>query len=95
VTSANPVTQFGQSATGNLAVLLTDGSAFESANGADWTPLVVSSSEVVQDVVTRHTVASGDTVWRISRANGVSVSAVVSENNLPERGGLSSGLGRP
>jgi len=79
VTSANPVTQFGQSATGNLAVLLTDGSAFESANGADWTPLVVSSSEVVQDVVTRHTVASGDTVWRISRANGVSVSAVVSE----------------
>jgi LysM repeat protein len=86
VTSANPVTQFGQSATGNLAVLLTDGSAFESANGADWTPLVVSSSEVVQDVVTRHTVASGDTVWRISRANGVSVSAVVSENNLPSGG---------
>ena len=88
VTASNPVTQFGQSSAGNLAVLLTDGTAYESSDGSEWSPLVVPTTEVVQDVVTRHTVASGDTVWRISRANGVSVSSVVSENNLPRGGSL-------
>jgi LysM repeat protein len=88
ITASNPVTQFGQSSAGNLAVLLTDGTAYESSDGSEWSPLVVQTTEVVQDVVTRHTVASGDTVWRISRANGVSVSSVVSENNLPRGGSL-------
>jgi LysM repeat protein len=88
ITASNPVTQFGQSSAGNLAVLLTDGTAYESSDGSEWSLLVVPTTEVVQDVVTRHTVASGDTVWRISRANGVSVSSVVSENNLPRGGSL-------
>jgi LysM repeat protein len=88
VTPTNPVTQFGTSAGGGLAALLTDGSAYESSDGVSWSPLVVATTEAVQDVVTRHVVAAGDTVWRISRANGLSVSAVVAENNLPRDGAV-------
>jgi len=33
-----------------------------------------------------HTVESGDTVWKIARDNGVTISAVVEENSLPNNG---------
>ena len=83
---SNNVLEFGQTSGGNFAVLMADGTAFESSDGVAWNPLTIQTTEVNQDIVTRHTVQSGDTVWAISRANGVSVSAVVAENSLP-RGG--------
>jgi LysM repeat protein len=86
--ASNLVSEFGQTSTGNYAVLMADGSAYESSDGVAWNPLSVQVTEVNQDIVTRHTVKSGDTVWAISRANGVSVSAVVTENALPRGGAL-------
>ena len=88
VSATNSVDQFGQSESGALAALLQDGSAYESSDGVTWTSLAVPTTEVAQDVVTRHVVVAGDTVWRISRANGVSVSSVVTENNLPRGGAI-------
>jgi len=85
---SNHVSEFGQTSGGNFAVLMADGTAFESADGVAWNPLTVQATEVNQDIVTRHTVQRGDTVWAISRANGVSVSAVVAENSLPRGGAL-------
>ena len=82
------VSEFGQTSGGNYAVLMADGTAFESSDGIAWNPLTVQATEVNQDIVTRHTVKSGDTVWAISRANGVSVSAVVAENSLSRGGAL-------
>ena len=85
---SNGVSEFGQTSAGNYAVLMADGTAFESSDGIAWNPLTVQATEVNQDIVTRHTVRSGDTVWAISRANGVSVSAVVAENSLARGGAL-------
>ena len=85
---SNGVSEFGQTSGGNYAVLMADGTAFESSDGIAWNPLTVQATEVNQDIVTRHTVKSGDTVWAISRANGVSVSAVVAENSLARGGAL-------
>jgi len=85
---SNGVSEFGQTSAGNYAVLMADGTAFESSDGIAWNPLEVQATEVNQDIVTRHTVKSGDTVWAISRANGVSVSAVVAENSLARGGAL-------
>ena len=85
---SNGVSEFGQTSAGNYAVLMADGTAFESSDGIAWNPLTVQATEVNQDIVTRHTVKSGDTVWAISRANGVSVSAVVTENSLARGGAL-------
>jgi len=85
---SNGVSEFGQTSAGNYAVLMADGTAFESSDGIAWNPLTVQATEVNQDIVTRHTVKSGDTVWAISRANGVGVSAVVAENSLARGGAL-------
>jgi LysM repeat protein len=85
---SNGVSEFGQTSGGNYAVLMADGTAFESSDGIAWNPLTVQATEVNQDIVTRHTVRSGDTVWGISRANGVTVSAVVVENSLARGGAL-------
>lgn len=85
---ANRVSEFGQTSGGNYALLMADGTAFESQDGVSWSPLSVQATEVNQNIVTRHTVKRGDTVWRIARANGVSVSAVVAENSLPRGGAL-------
>lgn len=82
----NRVSEFGQTADGKYAVLLADGRAFESSSGTNWEELEVVTTEVPQDIVIQHVVQSGDTVWAISRANGVSVETVVAENRL-ERGG--------
>ena len=84
----NRVSEFGQTSGGNYALLMADGSAFESQDGVAWSPLSVQATEVNQNIVTRHTVKRGDTVWAIARANGVSVSAVVAENSLPRGGAL-------
>jgi LysM repeat protein len=85
---SNGVSEFGQTSGGNYAILMADGTAFESSDGIAWNPLTVQTTEVNQDIVTRHTVKRGDTVWAISRANGVSVSAVVAENSLARGGAL-------
>jgi LysM repeat protein len=85
---SNGVAEFGQTSGGNYAILMADGTAFESSDGIAWNPLTVQATEVNQDIVTRHTVKRGDTVWAISRANGVSVSAVVAENSLARGGAL-------
>jgi LysM repeat protein len=85
---SNGVSEFGQTSGGNYAILMADGTAFESSDGIAWNPLTVQATEVNQDIVTRHTVKRGDTVWAISRANGVSVRAMVAENSLPRGGAL-------
>lgn len=85
---ANAVSEFGQTNRGNYGVLTADGKAFESTNGATWTEMVVQSSQVNQDIVIRYTVRPGDSVWRIARANGVTVASIVTENSLPRGGAL-------
>jgi LysM repeat protein len=85
---SNAVSEFGQTNQGNYGVLTADGKAFESSDGSTWTEMVVQSSQVNQDIVVRHTVQAGDSVWRISRANGVTVASVVAENSLPRGGAL-------
>lgn len=85
---ANVVSEFGQTNQGNFGVLTADGKAFESSDGTTWSPMIVQATQVNQDIVIRHTVQPGDTVWRISRANGVTVSSVVAENSLPRGGAL-------
>ena len=87
-TMANQVSEFGQTAAGNFAALMADGTAYESGDGQSWSQLTVQKSEVVQDVVVKHTVQSGDTVWAISKSNSVAVSAVVTENSLAREGAL-------
>jgi len=85
---SNGVSEFGQTSGGNYAILMADGTAFESSDGISWNALTVQATEVNQDIVTRHTVKPGDTVWAIARANAVSVSAVVAENSLARGGAL-------
>jgi LysM repeat protein len=85
---SNGVSEFGQTSGGNYAILMADGTAFESQDGISWSQLTVQATEVNQDIVTRHTVKRGDTVWAIARANAVSVSAVVAENSLARGGAL-------
>ena len=84
----NGVSEFGQTSNGHYAILMANGTAFESQDGISWNPLTVQATEVNQDIVTRHTVKRGDTVWTIARANAVSVSAVVAENSLTRGGAL-------
>jgi LysM repeat protein len=88
VSPTNGVSEFGQSNQGNYAVLTADGKAFESADGVTWSEMVVQTSQVNQDIVTRHTVRSGETVWAIARANAVTVASIVAENSLPQSGSL-------
>jgi LysM repeat protein len=85
---ANAVSEFGQTNQGNFGVLTADGKAYESTDGRNWAQMVVQTSQVNQDIVNRYTVKSGDTVWAIARANGVSVASVVAENSLPRGGAL-------
>jgi LysM repeat protein len=89
----NRVSEFGQTSSGAYAALLANGSALSSIDGREWALLAVSTTQAAQDVVVRHTVSQGDTVWAISRANGVSVSAIVTENAL-SRGGASIRIGQ-
>jgi len=88
VNATNRVQQVGLTNQGNYAVLMANGTAFESNDASAWNPLAVPTTQVSQDVVIRHTVRSGDTVWAIARNNGVTVTAVVNENSLPQGGAL-------
>jgi LysM repeat protein len=88
VSPTNGVSEFGQSNQGNYAVLTANGKAFESPDGVTWSEMVVQTSQVNQDIITRHTVRSGETVWAIARANAVTVASVVAENSLPQSGAL-------
>ena len=83
----NPVVEFGQTPDGDFAALTQAGTAFQSEDGgATWTSLPVNRNDQPQTSVVRHTVSSGDTVWRIANSNGVSVASVVDENSLPNNG---------
>ena len=88
VSPTNGVSEFGQSNQGNYAVLTADGKAFQSPDGVSWSEIAVQTSQVNQDIVTRHTVRSGETVWAIARANAVTVASIVAENSLPQSGSL-------
>jgi len=85
--AANPVVEFGRTPDGDFAALTQAGTAFQSEDGGgSWTSLAVNRSDQPQTSVARHTVASGDTVWRIANTHGVSVASVVDENALPNNG---------
>lgn len=86
VGGANRVAEFGLTESGTFGVVTTRGEGFQSADFAGWTPLSVTRSEQAQNFVHTHTVRSGETVWRIASANGVTVNAVVRENSLPNNG---------
>jgi len=88
VGGANRVAQFGQTDEGRLAVLTAKGEAFQTDDMDDWDALDIAQTSAPKTFVTNHTVKSGDTVWAIASANGVSVSTVVSENSLPGDGSL-------
>jgi LysM repeat protein len=88
VSAGNTVSEFGQTSQGNYGVLTANGKAFQSPDGRSWSEVQVQTSQASQDIVIRHTVKAGDTVWAIARANGVTVSAVVAENSLPRGGAL-------
>jgi len=85
--AANPVVEFGRTPDGDFAALTQAGTAFQSEDGGgSWTSLPVNRNDQPQTSVARHTVASGDTVWRIANTHGVSVASVVDENALPNNG---------
>ena len=85
--AANPILEFGRTPDGDFAVLTKAGTAFQSEDGGrSWKPLAVRTTQQTQNSVVRHTVAAGDTVWRIADANGVTPAAIVSENRLPDDG---------
>lgn len=85
--AANPVVEFGRTPDGDFAALTQAGTAFQSEDGGgSWTSLAVNRNDQPQTSVVRHTVASGDTVWRIANTHGVSVASVVDENALPNNG---------
>lgn len=88
VGGANRVAQFGYTDEGRLAVLTAKGDAFHTDDMDDWDTLEIEQTTVPQTFVTNHTVKSGDTVWAIASANGVSVRTVVDENSLPGDGSL-------
>ena len=82
VGGSNRIAEFGLTDRGTLAVLTVKGEAFDTDDMDDWDSLEVTQSSAPQTFVANHTVKSGDTVWAIARANGVSVKAVVDENSL-------------
>ena len=85
--STNPVLEFGRTADGDFAALTQAGTAFQSEDGGStWKTLPVPRNDQVQSSVVRHTVAAGDTVWRIANVHGVSSASVVAENSLPGDG---------
>ena len=82
VGGSNRIAEFGLAEGGRLAVLTSQGEAWDTEDLDDWDSLEIEQSSEPQTFVTTHTVASGDTVWAIARNNGVSISSVVEENNL-------------
>lgn len=89
VGGSNRIAQFGYTDEGRLAVLTAKGDAFHTEDMEDmedWDALEIEQTSVPQTFVTNHTVKSGDTVWAIASRNGVSVSTVVTENDLPGDG---------
>jgi LysM repeat protein len=87
VSTSNPVLEFGRTPDGDFAVLTQAGTAFQSEDGGrSWKTLAVERTERQENTVVRHVVQAGDTVWQIASANGVTIAAVVAENNLPNDG---------
>ncbi len=86
VGGSNRIAEFGLTDQGRLAVLTSQGEAWNTEDLEDWDSLEIEQSSEPQTFVTTHTVASGDTVWAIASRNGVSVSTVVAENDLPGDG---------
>jgi len=90
VGGSNRIAEFGFTDEGNIAVLTAKGEAYETHDLNNWDSLEVVQDTETKTFVTTHTVKSGDTVWAIASANGVSVQAVVDENELPNGGALIS-----
>ena len=88
VGGSNRIAEFGFTDEGNIAVLTVKGEAYETDDLNNWDSLEVVQNTESKTFVTTHTVKSGDTVWAIASANGVSVQAVVDENELPSGGSL-------
>ncbi len=87
VSNSNAVLELGTTPDGDFAVLTQAGTAFQSEDGGlTWKILPVPRIERQDRTVFLHTVESGDTVWKIARDNGVTISAVVEENSLPNNG---------
>jgi LysM repeat protein len=82
----NRIAEFGFTDSGSFGIVTTQGVGFQSADLAAWSSLEVTKTEQAQQFVQTHTVKRGDTVWAIARANGVTISAVVQENSLPNNG---------
>lgn len=76
------IAEFGFTESGSFGIVTIDGQGLQSTDLRTWSALEVTKSDQPQTFVTTHTVKSGDTVWAIARANGVTASAVVSENKL-------------
>ena len=88
VGGSNRIAEFGFTDEGNIAVLTVKGEAYQTDDLNNWDTLEVVKDTESKTFVTTHTVKSGDTVWAIASANGVSVQAVVDENDLPSGGSL-------
>jgi LysM repeat protein len=88
VGGSNRIADFGFTDEGNIAVLTVKGEAYQTDDLNNWDSLEVVRDTETRTFVTTHTVKSGDTVWAIASANGVSVQAVVDENELPSGGSL-------
>ena len=86
VGGANRIAEFGLTDSGTFGIVTARGEGFQSSDLSSWSTLEVTKSESAQNFVQTHTVARGDTVWAIARANGVSVSHIVRENSLPANG---------
>lgn len=88
VGGTNRIAEFGLTERGRLAVLTVKGQAWDTDDLRNWASLEVVQSSGPQTFVTNYTVKSGDTVWAIAQANGVSTRAIVDENKLPGDGSL-------
>jgi LysM repeat protein len=86
VGGANRIAEFGFTEAGTFGIVTTRGEGFQSTDLRNWSGLQVTTSETAQTFVHTHTVRSGDTVFAIARANGVSVNHIVQENSLPNNG---------
>ncbi len=86
VGGANRIAEFGFTESGTFGIVTTRGEGFQSSDLTNWSGLQVTTSETAQDFVHTHTVRSGDTVFAIARANGVTVNHIVRENSLTNNG---------
>jgi LysM repeat protein len=92
VSSTNPVLEFGRTGDGDFAVLTQAGTAFQSEDGGlSWRTLPIDSSDRQETTVVDHTVLAGQTLTDVASTHGVTVPAIVTENNLSQDATLTAG----